>query len=71
PMKHSVPPGEESKSRPERPFTLDLYSQVHVLQPRTMTVLHGPNGEGDDPGFGNAKLTGTVLVFGMIAGVAF
>ena len=71
PMTHSVPRGEETNAKPERPFTLDLYSQVHVLQPRTMTLEHGPNGEGDDPGFGDAKLTGTVLVFGMIAGVAF
>lgn len=71
PMKHSMPPGEEAKSRPERPFNLDVYSQIHVLQPRTVTLERGPNGEGDDPGFGDAKLTGTVLVFGMIAGAAF
>jgi len=55
----------------ERPFTLDAYAQLHALQPRTMTLAHGPNGEGDDPGFGAAKLTGTMLVVGMIAGVTF
>jgi long-chain fatty acid transport protein len=55
----------------ERPFTLDLYTQLHALQPRTVTVAHGPNGEGDDPGFGDAKLTGTMLVVGIVGGVSF
>jgi hypothetical protein len=36
-----------------------------------VTVAHGPNGEGDDPGFGDAKLTGTMLVVGIIGGVSF
>ncbi|MEO8877610.1 MAG: hypothetical protein ABI461_18595, partial [Polyangiaceae bacterium] len=55
----------------ERPVTLDFYAQLHALQPRTVDVAHGPNGEGDDPGFGPAKLTGTMLVAGLILGVTF
>lgn len=62
---------DRDANRGERPFNLDVYGQLHVLHPRTVTLEHGPNGEGDDPGFGEAKLTGTVLVVGMVGGVSF
>jgi hypothetical protein len=72
PIRHDPAPGVTfAHQKPERPFTLDLYTQLHALQPRTVTVAHGPNGEGDDPGFGQAKLTGTMLVVGIVGGVSF
>ncbi|HEX7664139.1 MAG TPA: hypothetical protein VF407_06510 [Polyangiaceae bacterium] len=63
--------GPKSKTSNERPFNLDLYAQLHHLQTRTQTIAKGPNGEGDDPGFGDAQVSGSMTVFGMVAGVAF
>jgi long-chain fatty acid transport protein len=73
PIPHDPAPGVTfaKNSKPERPFTLDLYTQLHALQPRTVTVANGPNGAADDPGFGQAKLTGTMLVVGIVGGLSF
>jgi hypothetical protein len=56
-------------ARPLPPLTLDLYGQVHVLQSRTMTLHPGPSG--DPLSSSEARLSGSVLVAGMVLGVKF
>lgn len=51
------------------PVTVDLYGQLHLLQPRTETFTSGPVGE---PGTSSqASVGGHVLVAGMLVGVKF
>jgi long-chain fatty acid transport protein len=54
---------------PLPPFTLDVYGQLQVLQPRTMTLSPGPGG--DPATTSEAKVTGTILMAGMLLGVRF
>ena len=48
-------------------LTLDLFAQLHLLQPRTMTLHPGPSG---DPS-SEARVSGSVLVGGVVLGVKF
>jgi long-chain fatty acid transport protein len=53
---------------PLPPVTLDLFAQAHVLVPRTITSdAQGTGASGESAG----RVSGTVLVAGLLAGVAF
>jgi long-chain fatty acid transport protein len=49
--------------------TLDLYGQLHLLQPRTMTYTPGPSG--DPSTTSQASVGGHVLMAGMVVGAKF
>lgn len=51
------------------PFTLDIYGQLHLLEPRTMTLSPAPGGGPSTSS--QASVGGDVLVAGMLVGVKF
>lgn len=57
-------------SDPLPPITLDTYAQWHAMPARTVRVLPGEDGSGVGT-FGDARLSGSMLVFGILAGVGF
>ena len=67
----SFPPagGDGSTGKGRAAVTLDLYGQLHVLQPRTMTIA-APTPQSAS-GTVEASITGYVLVAGMVVGVKF
>jgi len=54
---------------PLPPLTLDLFGQLHLLQPRTMTLHPGPSG--DPTSSSEARVSGSVLAGGLVLGVRF
>jgi hypothetical protein len=55
---------------PLPPISLDSYAQIHLMPERTVHQLRGADGTGVGT-FGDATISGSMLVFGMLAGVAF